>query len=96
MGQVFKVMYTTTKIDVNCERNDWEDIKCGGSPILGYTFYIDSDEDPDEYIEFIKKTMTELGRKKLMGINKSKGIEVEKVWTKEMIKKCIKDYTFDY
>lgn len=79
-------------IDVACEKNDWEDIKYGGSPILGYDFYI----SPDEDIEFIKNEIVKYIKKynrPFISIKHSirKNYIVEKLWTLEKIEECIKN-----
>jgi hypothetical protein len=80
-------------ISVSCERNDWADIKCGGSPILGYDFYV----SPDEDIKKIKKEIERLCRKHrrgFLGISDTvkKDFKVEHLWTVDKIEECIKKH----
>ena len=78
---------------VSCVHNDWADIKCGGSPILGYDFIVSPDEDVDEMKKFIELTIRKYKRP-FMGIsvNVHKDFPVDKLWTREKIEECIKKY----
>lgn len=49
-------------IDVQCERNDAEDISCGGPVMLGYSFYIPKSESLSEYKDFIRECLTKYNR----------------------------------
>ena len=46
-------------INVLCAYNDYADIKCGGSPTLGYDFFVSPDEDKLAMTKFIKKCLKE-------------------------------------
>lgn len=81
-------------VDVSCERNDdFNDIKCGGAPILGYDFFVSPDENRDELYAFIRKCLRAYKRP-LIGINMCvcRDFPVDKLWTREMIEKCIKEH----
>lgn len=49
-------------IEVQCERNDAEDIACGGPIMLGYSFYISKSVDLSEYKEFIRECLKKYDR----------------------------------
>lgn len=49
-------------IDVQCERNDDEDIACGGTLMLGYSFYVPKDEKLSEYKQFIRDCLVKYNR----------------------------------
>ena len=49
-------------IDVQCERNDAEDIACGGPVMLGYSFYISKTDNLSEYKEFIRECLRKYNR----------------------------------
>ena len=49
-------------IDVQCERNDAEDISCGGPVMLGYSFYISKTDNLSEYKEFIRECLRKYNR----------------------------------
>jgi len=49
-------------IDVQCERNDSEDIECGGPVMLGYSFYISKSDNLSEYKQFIKDCLEKYNR----------------------------------
>lgn len=77
------------KIIVDCERNDPVDIRCGGPQILGFDFFV-KDENVDEMISFIKEQL-KLNHLPLMAITTVFAPTEAKLWTKEMIAKCIKE-----
>jgi hypothetical protein len=89
-----KKFYEAWKVELNCEQNDWDDIKCGGSAILGYTFYVDIDRDKMDIDRFLRKIMKDLKRKKFMGIRITPGHEVEELWTDDKMQDCIKENNF--
>ena len=77
------------KITVDCEDNyDVIDLKAGGSEILGFDFYISDEENPEEYITFIKDELKKNGLP-LQSIRHHKVNMLTKSWTKEMISKSI-------
>jgi len=49
-------------IDVQCERNDDEDIACGGPLMLGYSFYVPKDEKLSEYKQHIRDCLAKYNR----------------------------------
>lgn len=81
------------KIKVDCKYNDDEDIKCGGPYCLGYDFYVNQNE-VDDITDFIKDTCDEFNVP-IIALYYDKEIlyerDIEKVWTKEKIYKCIKN-----
>ena len=77
------------KIIVDCERNDPVDIRCGGPQILGFDFFV-KDENVDEMISFVKEQL-KLNHLPLMAITTVSAPTEAKLWTKEMIAKCIKE-----
>lgn len=76
--------------DVSCKENDWVDIKCGGSPILGYEFCVSPDEDIKEITKFIKTLIKKYNRP-FMGISTRiiKNYPVDNLFNKEHIEQCI-------
>ena len=80
-------------IDVLCAYNDYADIKCGGSPTLGYDFFISPDENPEEMIKFIKSCLKKYSRP-FEGASHDirKDFKVENLWTKKKIEECIKTH----
>lgn len=61
-------METTIKIcqavhiDVQCERNEAEDIACGGPLMLGYSFYVPKDEQLSMYKQHIRECLEKYNR----------------------------------
>jgi hypothetical protein len=49
-------------IEVQCERNDDEDIACGGPLMLGYSFYVPKDERLSEYKQHIRDCLAKYNR----------------------------------
>ena len=89
MKTIQKTLVKVKKIVVNCERNDWTDIKCGGSPVLGFDFYVDADLNIDEMVKHIKSRLKKKGLP-LLSIEFGKdAIEEKYLWTKEKISECI-------
>jgi hypothetical protein len=79
-------------VDVSCAMNDYADIKCGGSPVLGYNFFVSPDENRDQLYIFIKKCLKTYGRPFIgISIDVRKDFPVDKLWTREMMAKCIKE-----
>lgn len=89
-------VFESWKVEVNCKRNDWEDIKCGGSPILGYDFYVDRDLNKEDVKKFIRETFKEFKRKHLIGIHIVEGPDIPKLWELDKIKECIRKNNFDH
>jgi hypothetical protein len=79
-------------VNVSCERNDPVDIRCGGPAILGYDFYVSPDENIFDLIDFITDCIKK-NRRPFIGIatGEKKDFPVKNLWTREMIKKCIKE-----
>lgn len=79
----------TIKISVDCERNDREDIKCGGPEYLGFDFYVEKDK-VDEMMAFIRQTFQELGLYfERIYANKDNIYLKNKAWDKKRIHDCI-------
>jgi hypothetical protein len=49
-------------IEVQCERNDAEDISCGGPVMLGYSFYIPKSDSLSEYKDHIRECLKKYNR----------------------------------
>ena len=79
--------------DISCEHNDSVDIRAGGPPILGYEFYVSSDEDKEEIKKFLEACIKKY-RRPFMGIStyKRKNFPVKNLWTREMMEECIKNH----
>ena len=75
------------RVVIDCERNDWEDIKCGGPQFLGFDFKVDDSEDDKDLEEWLRKTLKTYGHK-IYSIRIYK-ID-EEVWTREKMEECIK------
>lgn len=79
-------------IDIGCELNDSTDIKCGGSPVLGYTFYVSPDEDKENLTNFIMRCIKKYKRPFInMSLKIENDYPVKNLWTLEMIENCIKN-----
>lgn len=80
---------------ISCEYNDSVDIKCGGSPVLGYDFGVSPDEDENEIIDFLKACIKKY-RRPFIGIKVSiqKDFPIKYLWTKEKMEECIKNNSF--
>ena len=81
------------EINVNCQKNDPVDIRCGGPDYLGYDFCVEKSK-VDEMIKFIKETCKNLNVP-IVNISYFNDFIYEKeanqVWTKEKIYKCIEN-----
>lgn len=80
-------------IDILCEYNDYADIKCGGSPTLGYDFYVDPDESAERMIAFLKKCCKRYGRP-FIGASHDirKNFPVDNLWSREKMDEYIKNH----
>lgn len=80
------------RVVIDCEHNDWSDIKCGGPQYLGFDFVVDSSENNEDLEIFLRKTLKINGH----GCISIKIYEMDKpkVWTREEIEECIKNTTF--
>lgn len=76
------------RVIIDCEENDWEDIKCGGPHYLGYDFVVDDSEDNEDLKNFLRKTL-KLYRRGCVDI-KIYDIKNPKVWTRDEMEECIK------
>ena len=77
-------------ICVLCEHNDSTDILCGGSPILGYDFYVRPDEDMEDLKKFIKGCLFKYNRPFLdIRTDIKEDFPVKNLWTREMMEECI-------
>lgn len=95
MGSKLKLVHEAWKVEVNCEQNDWDDIKCGGSAMIGYVFLVDADRDKKDIEVFIRKALKDLNRKKLLGVRFYEGYEAEELWDDEKMYKYIEENNFD-
>ena len=80
------------RVVIDCEQNDWEDIRCGGPQFLGFDFVVDSSENNEELEHFLRKTLKIAGHH-CLGI-KIYELDQPKVWTREEMEECIKKTTF--
>jgi len=81
--------------NIACERNDSVDIRCGGPATLGYDFGVNPDENKDEIIKFLRKTLKKYNRP-IIGISTTiqKEFPINYLWTKEKMEECIKNNSF--
>ena len=76
---------------VACKRNDPDDIKCGGSPVLGYDFGVSPDESIDDITEFLSQTLKKFNRPFMsISYNVQKNFPIKHLWSKERMEDCIK------
>lgn len=92
MKSVTRKLYVVRHVCVNVCRNDAQDMKCGGPPVLGFDFYVDYDEKPVDIREFIK---AELAKCDLPCMSISVSREKQErsksqVWTRAKMASCIK------
>jgi hypothetical protein len=85
--------YEAIHYNVNCIQNDLSDIKCGGPQFLGFDFYVDAEEDKDDMREWLKKELHK-NNKPYISIIASDVKLVKKLWTQEMMARCIKETHF--
>lgn len=82
------------RITVNCEPNNIVDIKAGGPDWLGFDFYINDNDNQDDYISFIKdeikKNNLPLDSIYANKCSKPFGMYADAAWHKKMISDCIK------
>jgi len=79
--------------DVFCKMNDWSDIKCGGSPTLGYDFYVDGEKpkNKEKFEKIIEDLLKKYNRHyQSISVDKVKEFREDKLWSEEDIEKCIK------
>jgi hypothetical protein len=83
------------QIDIGCELNDSVDIRCGGPAVLGYDFYVSSDEDEKNLETFLKNCLRKYKRN-FMSISFSikENFPVKDLWTREKMEECIKTHGF--
>ena len=85
--------YEAKHYSVNCKPNDSVDIKCGGPPILGFDFYVDSTKSEKIVITHIKKELKK-NNLPLMSIRVVENNRLVKtLWTNKMISEAIKKYS---
>ena len=80
-------------IDIFCKMNDWSDIKCGGSPTLGYDFYVNGKKNisENEIKSMIEKLLNKYKRYyQTVSIRKIKDYREDQLWSEDDIEKCIK------
>ena len=80
------------RVVIDCERNDWEDIKCGGPQFLGFDFVVDDSENNKELEEFLRETLKKSGNP-CIGI-RIYDIKDPKVWSRKEMEECIKNNKF--
>ena len=80
------------RVVIDCEQNDWTDIKCGGPQFLGFDFVVDSSENNEDLEKFLRKTLKINGHS-CLGI-KIYEMDKPKVWTREEMEECIKKTIF--
>lgn len=80
---------TVIKIEVNCEKNDPVDIRCGGPKFLGFDFFTKK-IDASDAIEFIREQLNK-NSLPLINIDIQSASEDATIWTKEKIAECIKN-----
>lgn len=81
-------LVTAYHIDIFCKMNDWQDIKCGGSPTLGFDFYVSGNKVKWE--KDIKKLLEKYNRKyESINIRKITDFREDWIWTFERIEECI-------
>lgn len=82
------------RISVYCEPNDIVDIKAGGPDWQGFDFYINDNDNQDDYISFIKEEIKKnnlpLDSIYANKCSKSFSMYVGDAWDKKMISDCIK------
>lgn len=79
------------RVVIDCERNDWEDIKCGGPQYLGFEFKVSDCEDDKELEAWLRKTLKMYGHN-IISIRIYK-ID-EDIWSREKMEECIKHTNF--
>ena len=86
-----------TFIEVNSAQNDWDDIKIGGAPILGYFFAVSPDEDVEDLKKIIRSCLKKYDRPFMnFEISVKKNVPVNELWNREKIEKLIKKYAVTY
>lgn len=80
------------RVIIDCEQNDWDDIRHGGPQFLGFDFVVDSSENNEDLEKFLRKTLKISGHS-CLGI-KIYELDKPKIWTREEIEECIKKTTF--
>lgn len=79
------------RVIIDCERNDWDDIKYGGPQYLGFDFKVSDSEDDKELEAWLRKTLKKYGHN-IISIKIHK-ID-ESIWTRDEMEECIKNTTF--
>lgn len=79
------------RVVIDCERNDWEDIKCGGPQYLGFDFKVSDSEDDKDLEAWLRKTLKMYGHN-IISIMIYK-ID-ENIWSREEMEECIKHTNF--
>jgi len=79
-------------IDINTEKNDIVDLKCGGPAYLGFDFYVDADIPPAKVKAFIEKEFQKYGYSYIIHVppkSYSNWVRDENLWSFERISKCL-------
>ena len=76
------------RVIIDCERNDWDDIRIGGPMWLGFDFVVKDDIDKAELRQFLEEKLKQYGRP-IVSIEMF-DLSEPKTWTKEMMEECIK------
>lgn len=79
-------------IDILCQKNNTNDIDCGGPVYLGYDFYIEMTQNISEIKETIRSFLRKYHRP-FISFKETieKDCNIGKVWAIETIEECIKD-----
>lgn len=82
-------------IDISCEYNDSVDVKAGGPAMLGYDFYVSSDENIEELKTFLENCIKKYNRPFISILHrKAKDVAIKNIWTREEMEECIKNNGF--
>jgi hypothetical protein len=91
-----KTLYKAKHYVIDCERNDIVDIKCGGSPMLGFDFYVDADLSERKVISWLRLALKKAGHPCLgIGALGTREVQKKDLWTQKKIWKCMHEVRFD-
>lgn len=79
-------------LDILCQNNTSIDINNGGTPILGYDFYIEINQDMEKVKQDIKLFLRKYKRP-FISFKETieKNCSINKIWTISQIEECIKE-----